>query len=641
MADADDSDDRRPKKACTQCRQQKARCSQPAQGPCARCQRLGLECLVVEGFEREHKRRKLYQLESETQQLRNQLIGAPSERNASSISPTHADVERKGSQRPRVATTPIKRQPSAQTLPRMIDGLLLESNEVDQLFHIFFDEYASYLPILDHNTPPNYYYQASTSLFWAVVAIASRNYEIRPELRRIMASKVVDLALLAMRARVSIRSIQALLLLLTWTLARETGELDPTFLLNGTLLHMSIQLGLHAPLFSQEFSKDRLDLTTEELSARASLWARCVLTYQRSCVTKGSPGMALSDITLDPDQRDRLLAIVPGDLRFQVKAQDVLVRCSSILANNGLQNISQEQERGMEMTITAFLSQLDEFKGPTALSTESEYANNVSQLVMHCFYFYLDPERWLHRANIISSLVASASRVISICASTDTGSSTSRPWYYLHGLLHASTAMLRLYKTPSTSSLVDRNRTKALVQSAANALRAMTLDSKDLPARAANILEQLCASSRVFVHPSSSPGQPQAVPLRIRSRLAMSHVLDVWVWWREEFGGYAGVYPTPLKELESNTPNADQEKTQPTPNYTLRPANGSPSQPTPLPEPSNSVHTMPSTYFNPSQPLGVPMDPLPEGLPDSWLQDDIFADVWTWPNEDWGLPSLT
>lgn len=237
--------------------------------------------------------------------------------------------------------------------------------------------------------------------------------------------------------------------------------------------------------------------------------------------------------------------------------------------------------------------------------------------------------------------MASASRVIGICEATDTRSSTSKPWYYLHGLLHASTAMLRLYKTPSTSHLVDKNRTKALVESAANALGAMTLDSKDLPARAANIVEQLSASSKVFVHPSSSPGQPQAVPLRIRSRLAMSHVLDAWVWWREEFGGYAGMYPTPLKELESNTPNADQEKTQSTPDDTLGPTTGVPLQPTPLPEPFNFVQTMPCTYLNLSQPSGVPMGPLPVGLPESWLQDDIFADVWTWPNEDWGIPSLT
>ena len=426
MASTEELTDSRPKKACTQCRQQKARCSQPKDGPCARCQRLGLECLVVEGFEREHKRRKLYQLQSETQQLRSQLKGAPVERHASSASPTHADRNRKSSHHSFVSTTLSKHQQPSQTLPRMIDGLLLESDEIDQLFYIYFDQYASYVPVLDHNTPPNYYYQASTSLFWTVVAIASRSYGGKPDLKRNMASKVIDLALLAMRSRVTIRSIQALLLLLTWTLPRETGELDPTFLLNGTLLHMSVQLGLHAPIFSQEFSKDRLDLTAEELSARGSLWARCVLTYQRSCVTKGSPGMALSDITLDPDQRDKLLAIIPGDLRFQVKAQDVVIRCSGTLANNGLRVLSQEQERGMEMTITGFLSQLDEYERPTNLNTESEFANNVSRLVIHCFYFYLDPERWVHKTDVVSSLVANATRVIDTCEA-NTDSSTSRP----------------------------------------------------------------------------------------------------------------------------------------------------------------------------------------------------------------------
>ena len=315
---------------------------------------------MVERFEREHKRRKLYQLQSETQQLRSQLKGSSSEQHASSTSPTQTDRERAGSRRSHDTTTPSDNMALRMTLPRMIDDILLESDEIDQLFQLFFDEYSAFLPVLDPNLSPNYYYSSSTSLFWAIIEIGSRHYRRKPDLSRSMASKVVDLALLSMKSRITIRSIQALLLLLTWTLSRETGELDPTFLLNGTLLHMSIQLGLHAPIFSQEFSKDKLDLTPEEIQARASLWAHCVLTYQRSCATKGSPGMALSDITLDPDQRDKIMAVLPGDLKFQLRAQDAVARCSAILANNGLQNLSQEEERGMDITIGGFSSQLDE-----------------------------------------------------------------------------------------------------------------------------------------------------------------------------------------------------------------------------------------------------------------------------------------
>ena len=225
---------------------------------------------------------KLYQLQSETQQLRSQLNDSSTERHLPSTSPTSRAERETTSTRPSHDTvTPGENSAPRMTLPRMMDSVILESDEIDELFQLFFDKYAIFLPILDASLLPNYYYQASPSLFWAVITVASRNYDRKPDLQRMMASKVIDLALLSMKSRVTIRSIQALLILLTWVLSREAGELDPTFLLNGTLLHMSVQLGLHTPVFSQEFSKDRLELTAEELNKRAELWARCVLTYQR------------------------------------------------------------------------------------------------------------------------------------------------------------------------------------------------------------------------------------------------------------------------------------------------------------------------------------------------------------------------
>jgi hypothetical protein len=138
-------------------------------------------------------------------------------------------------------------------LPRRIDDILVESNEIDLLFHAFFRDYARTLPVLDPLTRPDYYHHSSKALLWALMAVVSRTHERTPGLGRTMSAKVDDLAVLATKTRVTIRSIQTLLILVTWRFPRESGAFGPTFLLIGMLHHMALQLGLHA-LFGQEFS---------------------------------------------------------------------------------------------------------------------------------------------------------------------------------------------------------------------------------------------------------------------------------------------------------------------------------------------------------------------------------------------------
>ena len=186
----------------------------------------------------------------------------------------------------------------------------------------------------------------------------------------------------------------------------------------------------------------------------------------------------------------------------------------------------------------------------------------------------------------------------------------------------------------------DRDRTRDLLQRGIAAMQQISIDSKDLPARAANIFAQLLGSSRVFIHPDSPPGQPQPVPLRIRSRLAMSHVLDAWVWWREEFGGYAGVYPTPVKELQTPTPTANRGQSQQKAVSMPGQVDGTAMNGPPDALPCNLLQTQPSGYLNASYPSDPPMYPMTMEGGEGWPQDDVFANIWTWPDEDWGIPGL-
>ena len=127
--------------------------------------------------------------------------------------------------------------------------------------HRYFKDYHSMLPLLDPSVIPNRLYQHAPFLFWAVVSIGSRRYTRQPSLTQALALPVTQLALQSIINRTKpIERMKAVILLLNWPFPSGPFHRDPSFLLSGALLHMAMQCGLHAPNFSQDFSKSYLKL---------------------------------------------------------------------------------------------------------------------------------------------------------------------------------------------------------------------------------------------------------------------------------------------------------------------------------------------------------------------------------------------
>lgn len=138
------------------------------------------------------------------------------------------------------------------------------------------------LPILDPILTPNTMYSHAPFLFWVVVAIGSRRYTRLPTLNQALALPVIQLASQSIIVRPKpVERMKGLMLLLNWPFPSGPFYRDPSFLLAGTLLHMAMQCGLHAPNSSQEFSKTNLKLPEQDPLTRAELWAYVVITYQR------------------------------------------------------------------------------------------------------------------------------------------------------------------------------------------------------------------------------------------------------------------------------------------------------------------------------------------------------------------------
>jgi hypothetical protein len=209
------------------------------------------------------------------------------------------------------------------------------------------------LPILDPTVSPNDLFERSQLLFWAIAAVATRTYYKDPTLLDSLGERVLNLGLLSLRSP-SIPNIKGLLLILTWPVSKTAGAQDTTYIISGSILHMAMQMGLHIPTSSQDFSRVKVNLTEKQIVKRAELWGYCVVTYQRSCAFKGYSPLALLETYQDSEQRHTLLQRISRSLRFQLRLNGVLTRCSSALLQNGLRVMSKDQEHAMEILIRVF-----------------------------------------------------------------------------------------------------------------------------------------------------------------------------------------------------------------------------------------------------------------------------------------------
>ncbi|OAP62403.1 hypothetical protein AYL99_04606 [Fonsecaea erecta] len=570
------------KRACTECRQQKARCDaylDPDQ-PCTRCRKMSRQCIISEPFKREHKRKRMSELEYQTDELQERLRSSSHHPEAAAASPslprpswaadlrtTNAESEsRMASVAPffRDATiAPVsfrsfsaaaaeslqtpeslsqEYQPSG-TLPRSLEGQTVDSKDIDAMFQLYFREYASLVPILDPTVSPNGYYNLSPLLFWAIIGVSCRTYSKNPTLISVLPSRIKTMALLSLNATIGLPVVQGLLLILFWPFPKAGNGHDMTYPLSAAVLHMAMQIGLHVPVASQEFCKTPIKLTEAELRIRAETWGYCTLVYQRGCCFKGSAPTPMLDIPHDIEQRRALFQRISPKLKFELKLQDVVTRCCIAVSQNGLWRMTTDQERSLDSLLNIFQAQISSVALESSSDLDQLYVY-IATLTIQAFNLYKSPTA--HDPSTLYELCASACQVIESFDNLDkTGQVclSGAGLYFFYSLMVTSHVLLRLLKT-SLSRYTDVERAKTALFLGISLHKRMSVQNDDLPARNGVALTQLFNSTRVFKRPNGT----ELVALRIRSRLIGSVVLDGIVWWREEFGGFTGVYPPPLSE---------------------------------------------------------------------------------------------
>ncbi|CDM33225.1 transcriptional regulator family: Fungal Specific TF [Penicillium roqueforti] len=559
------------KKACTMCRQQKAKCDvwRDETKACSRCRDRNLECTIDDSFTREHKRRRYMALEHENKRWRQQLQSSQ-QLNSDSVPialPTattelgvpavlKSDGQVDDSQglplpypqyplAPASSTSGVMMGGDDPTKPRSLKSLTVTGAEIDDLYQLFFHHYASFLPILDAQTKPNAYYAQSPFLFWAVIGVASRSYSRNPTLQTALAQEVTEMAFLSVMSTCAPwHIIQGLLLLLTWPFPKENRP-DVTFPLSGMLLHVAMQNGFHIPMSSHEFSRAKIPAPSElDMVRRSELWAHCVLVYQRSCVIKGQSPQNLFSLAQDTIQRQVLFDKIAPDLVQKLKCQDVVGRCSEAVMENGVRAMSLDQELALDILLRKYEGEVDDI----ALQAvdDERYHILLCRMSIHIFHFYKN--QTLVSSGCLPRLIATACNLIDyVQAFADRmGALFMAPIQISFGLLLASISLLRILKSEYASSGLDTSRAQASFFAAINLAKQISTDRSDIAAKTITLLTQLWNSSKAF---RKSDGSEYTV-LRIRSRLILSQILDAVWWWRDEYDPNARMKMQALESVD-------------------------------------------------------------------------------------------
>lgn len=255
--------------------------------------------------------RRLSELEQETDTLRKRLMTEESpsviiepvqtHRHDHSSPPSHLEASTARHYHVSSAASPFRNTGSAShatnnatldsqalltTTPRTLDGVTVSASDIHGIFDLYFQEYSPFLPVLDPRPSPDLCYQQSPLLFWTIIGTACRSYTQNPTLLSALTKGITTSALLSVTATGSpLQRVQAFLLLVTWPLpdAVETNQQEVNYVLAGLLLSLAQRSGLHVPAGSDEFFRAKTpNLPDIGIVSRSALWARIVLTYQRS-----------------------------------------------------------------------------------------------------------------------------------------------------------------------------------------------------------------------------------------------------------------------------------------------------------------------------------------------------------------------
>ncbi|KHJ34742.1 putative zn2 cys6 dna-binding protein [Erysiphe necator] len=559
------------KRACNQCRQQKLRCD-VVQDPftvCSRCARLNLECKIELHFRRIGKRSRHAELEREVVWLRQCLSQAKargydveyegmslpsgnySQKDQKSIDPDditslHINTVQSGSYH--VPPSPFYE----------LEDVVLTEATINSLVKEFWTFYHPFLMFLCPSQLPNQYYEQHPLLFWTIIAVAARRHTAQPGLLLSLTGPITRLLWNTIGEVPNNHFVvKALCIMCTWPLPISITSSDPTHILCGIMMKVATGIGLHRPMYTQEFSRVSIQLDREQLFDRLTTWTVCNIVAQRCGTGYGQPASTLYDWTQLTLLNEDASLKVSSELEAHLKIERFCDKVSKEMYSNASDPRGETGEqlraalariyRREYRELQSFISSRDDVSPLTNLylaaaglhlclsvffdsSTTKSYMDDLMELWRACIFFLQlvfeldtpDPEN--------------QNRSMLFCATN----------YLLQMIVAACFTLLKFldsFFAPEIDYEFGTNTLHRTIQ----VIRAISVFDNDLPCRLANLMMQMWGGAhikerniiqRLEIGGRASeimrPIIDDSLQLNFRCRMSMSLVFDsIWRWRKE------------------------------------------------------------------------------------------------------------
>ncbi|KAG0648535.1 Regulatory LEU3 [Hyphodiscus hymeniophilus] len=458
---------------------------------------------------------------------------------------------------------------------RSLEHINLDQARIDDLYRIFFQHYHPFFDILDITVAPDEFYSRSPLLFWAIIAIASRQYPQDATLFSILYPCVTKLMWTSISTFPHTRYIvQAILLLSVWSFPANSMSTDPAFILVSIAKSISMQLGIHRPEIIQDFVRVKTQLNSLEFRDAVQTWAGAFIAAQSVTTSIGQSTVLHADWVIEAACEQNSKYTLPDNLRHHLLISKFFTRINCLMAENKHLKTSHPLDREICILVNVLEQDFIELKlrigqSLSGMMYKVSYARlrsdrgteihqillEMSALQLRTYYFFISSDHDLRREGLLKAYTTSLDL---ICKATEAKEKSDfiryAPDVYGRFLVLAAVLVMRIIHS-SYARYVDVNEGKSAFDAVLRMFQRASLENDDLRGRISKILKQLWS-----FHQSCAPKSILEEPkLHIRTRLGASLLHDALWTWREEFGGQKGAVRTlgPATSVQNVLGNAE------------------------------------------------------------------------------------
>lgn len=437
---------------------------------------------------------------------------------------------------------------------KTMDGVTLGPDTIANLYKEFVFKYHPFLPVVDVSRGPEKIYELCPSLFWTIMAIASRRYdkdgELMMQLTPVLKSCLSEITISPINRFApksssgpilnvtSAYTVQAFLIYTMWPSITSTLSADSSWSTAGIAMYSGIRVGLHCPGYARDFGRIKADNPIyPKVTEQIRTWIACNIVSQTVATVYGFPAFTSFDASVLSACEAGSGIDVPDTIKQLMVIQHLEEEIAKTLNANPKDPLGLSELSERFSLIQILSRKMDELEVRLGEMDDCRKFVLLGARVHLLTYYFLDnggytelqlQKGMIHAYNSALALLEHGERAYR----RDRSFFRYMPGIYAQILWQSSCIICKVYHSPF-AQFVDSNAGRQMYMSCVSLISKASILKHDMMFRAAEIMQQVW---RLFGALARRNGGHEFPRIVIRTRMSASVFFDVLWTMREEIG---------------------------------------------------------------------------------------------------------